>query len=158
MEELQLFRWIENSRNSVPNYAAEEKKAKNCVPWNKNITKLSELRSKPFRGRGPTRNSILWNRKRSKLSESLSEAYLGQKYIANSVCWCRIFCITNSFHVIPFCSKLRNWLFHKPLNDSEWPCTFFRGITEIILSLFRGIFSERNSVANPTSNQWEPQN
>ncbi len=28
--------------------------------------------------------------------------------------------------------------------------TFFRGITESILSLFRGIFSERNSVANPT--------
>ncbi len=27
---------------------------------------------------------------------------------------------------------------------------FFRGITEPILSLFRGIFSERNSVPNPT--------
>ena len=27
--------------------------------------------------------------------------------------------------------------------------TFFRGITEIIPSLFRGIFSERNSVPNP---------
>ncbi len=27
--------------------------------------------------------------------------------------------------------------------------TFFRGITESIPSLFRGIFSERNSVANP---------
>ncbi len=29
-------------------------------------------------------------------------------------------------------------------------CTFFRGITETVPSLFRGIFSERNSVANPT--------
>ena len=28
--------------------------------------------------------------------------------------------------------------------------TFFRGITEAIPSLFRGIFSERNSVPNPT--------
>ncbi len=28
--------------------------------------------------------------------------------------------------------------------------TFFRGITETITSLFRGIFSERNSVPNPT--------
>jgi hypothetical protein len=28
--------------------------------------------------------------------------------------------------------------------------TFFRGITEIIPSLFRGIFSERNSVPNPS--------
>jgi hypothetical protein len=27
--------------------------------------------------------------------------------------------------------------------------TFFRGITETVLSLFRGIFSERNSVSNP---------
>jgi hypothetical protein len=27
--------------------------------------------------------------------------------------------------------------------------TFFRGITEIVPSLFRGIFSERNSVPNP---------
>jgi hypothetical protein len=30
--------------------------------------------------------------------------------------------------------------------------TFFRGITESIPSLFRGIFSERNSVANPSPN------
>jgi hypothetical protein len=29
---------------------------------------------------------------------------------------------------------------------------FFRGITETVPSLFRGIFSERNSVPNPTSN------
>jgi hypothetical protein len=29
--------------------------------------------------------------------------------------------------------------------------TFFRGITETIPSLFRGIFSERNSVPNPSS-------
>jgi hypothetical protein len=28
--------------------------------------------------------------------------------------------------------------------------TFFRGITETVPSLFRGIFSERNSVPNPT--------
>jgi hypothetical protein len=30
--------------------------------------------------------------------------------------------------------------------------TFFRGITETVPSLFRGIFSERNSVPNPISN------
>jgi hypothetical protein len=28
---------------------------------------------------------------------------------------------------------------------------FFRGITETVPSLFRGIFSERNSVPNPSS-------
>jgi hypothetical protein len=31
--------------------------------------------------------------------------------------------------------------------------TFFRGITETVPSLFRGIFSERNSVPNPTHTQ-----
>ncbi len=30
--------------------------------------------------------------------------------------------------------------------------TFFRGITETVLCLFRGIFSERNSVPNPRNN------
>jgi hypothetical protein len=29
---------------------------------------------------------------------------------------------------------------------------FFRGITEIVPSLFRGIFSERNSIPNPNQN------
>jgi hypothetical protein len=29
--------------------------------------------------------------------------------------------------------------------------TFFRGITETVPSLFRGIFSERNSVPNPSA-------
>jgi len=33
---------------------------------------------------------------------------------------------------------------------------FFRGITETIPSLFRGIFSERNSVPNPIYNQFLP--
>jgi len=31
------------SRNSVPNPSVEEKKARNCVPWNKNRSKLSKL-------------------------------------------------------------------------------------------------------------------
>jgi hypothetical protein len=33
---------------------------------------------------------------------------------------------------------------------------FFRGMTEIVPSLFRGIFSERNSVPNPTYSQLTP--
>ncbi len=40
-----------NARNSVPNPSAEEKKVRNSVPLNKNISKLSEFPSKPFRGR-----------------------------------------------------------------------------------------------------------
>jgi hypothetical protein len=78
LAEFQLYRGIENSWNSVPNHAAEEKKARNSVPWNKNRSKLSELRSKPFCGREPTRNSVSWNRKRSKLSEFRFESYLGK--------------------------------------------------------------------------------
>jgi hypothetical protein len=31
--------------------------------------------------------------------------------------------------------------------------TFFPGITETIPSLFRGIFSEQNSAANPSTNR-----
>ncbi len=63
-----------------------------------------------------------------------------------------LFCKTYFFRGIPFRSV--------PFRSSELALprkseclgmsTFFRGITEIIPSLFRGIFSERNSVPNPT--------
>ncbi len=49
-----------------------------------------------------------------------------------------------------FRSELRNGLFRGTRNTLGMS-TFFRGITESIPSLFRGIFSERNSVANPSS-------
>ncbi len=149
IEEFQLFcAGTENSRNFVPNHSAEEKKAKNCVPWNK---KLKQTLGTPFQTIPRKRtNAEFRNKKRSKLSELRSEAYLGQKYAVNSVCWSKIFCITNSFHGVLFqASELT-----LPWNSE----CLFRGITEIILSLFRGIFSERNSVANPTSIQWESQN
>jgi hypothetical protein len=60
-----------------------------------------------------------------------------------------LFCKTNFFPLILFRSELRNGLFRVPRNALGMS-TFFRGITESIPSLFRGIFSERNSVANPT--------
>jgi hypothetical protein len=40
-----------NSRNSVPNPSAEEKKTRNSVPLNKNRSKLSEYPSERFSGR-----------------------------------------------------------------------------------------------------------
>jgi len=43
---------------------------------------------------------------------------------------------------------LRNVLF-RGIRNTLGMSIFFRGITESILSLFRGIFSERNSVPNP---------
>jgi hypothetical protein len=59
-----------------------------------------------------------------------------------------LFCKTNIIPLILFRSELRNGLFRVPRNALGMS-TFFRGITESIPSLFRGIFSERNSVANP---------
>ncbi len=60
------------------------------------------------------------------------------KTAVNSVCWSRIF-LNNFFRVILFLSELRNQLSRKPRNA--------------IPSLFRWIFWERNSAANPTQ-QW----
>ncbi len=77
--EFRLFRGTENSRNSVPNRSAENKNARNSVPWNKNWSKLSEFHSEPC---------------------------LGQKYAVYSVCWGKIFCKTNFFHAIFRASEL----------------------------------------------------
>ncbi len=50
---------------------------------------------------------------------------------------------------VPFRSELRNGLF-RGIWNSVGMSTFFRGITESVPRLYRGIFSERNSVANPS--------
>ena len=59
---------------------------------------------------------------------------------------------TSFFHGIPFRSvPFRASELALPRNsECIGMSTFFRGITEIIPSLFRGIFSERNSVPNPS--------
>jgi hypothetical protein len=57
-------------------------------------------------------------------------------------------CLVFFYLVILFRSELRNGLFRGPRNNLGMS-NFFRGITESIPSLFRGIFSERYSVANP---------
>jgi hypothetical protein len=53
------------------------------------------------------------------------------------------------FRSILFRSELRNGLFRGRNSECLGMSTFFSGITEIVPSLFRGIFSERNSVPNP---------
>ncbi len=90
-----------------------------------------------------TRNSVTWNKNRSKLSEFRSELW------PEKLCKFRK---TSFFRGIPFHSVLfRASELALPRNlECLGMITFFRGITETILSLFRGIFLERNSVPNPT--------
>ncbi len=120
----------------------------------------------PLRGtkiEANSRKSILWNKNRSKLSECRSEPFHGrennsernaaaEKFIA-PLFW--LLCKTYNFHGIPFLSELRYCLF-RGTRKSE--CLgmglFFRGITETVPSLFRWIFSVRNSVPNPTNPIW----
>ncbi len=97
------------------------KKARNSVPWRKIEANSRNSVTNHSVEEKPTRNSVPWNKQRSKLSEFRSEAYLGQKHTVKSVWWSRIFCKANFFHVLPFRSELRNWLFCKPRNASEWP-------------------------------------
>jgi hypothetical protein len=94
-----------NSRNSVLNPSAEEKTSRISVPWNKNRSKLSEIRSELFRRREnnsefrsleqkleansrkyipnhsaeekTTQNSNPWNENRSKPTECCSKPFRG---------------------------------------------------------------------------------
>ena len=64
----------------------------------------------------------------------------------------QLFLTTNFFRGIPFRSiPFRASELALPRNSECLGMrAFFRGITETVPSLFRGIFSERNSVPNPT--------
>ncbi len=133
-------------RNSVPKHSAEEKTTRNCVPWNKNRRKHLKFCSKPFRGRETNsefRSELQWNKNRSNLSEFRSEACIGEKKAVNSVCWSRFFIkqmFFMSFRPVPS--------FGVDSSVNLGMSTFFSRITESIPILFRGIFSEGNSVAN----------
>jgi hypothetical protein len=130
-----LFRGTENSRNSVPNRSAEEKNARNSVPWNNIRSKLSEFCSKPFRGREKTTwNTVPWYKNSRKLSEFCSEACLQRKHAVYSVCWSRIFCKTNFFVPFPSVPSLGiDSSVNLGMN------TFFRGITEPIPTLLAAV-------------------
>ncbi len=102
--EFRLFCGIENSWNSVLNYSAEEKNARNSVLWNKNRSKLSEFRSELSAEEKTTWNSFPWNKNRSKLSEFRSKAFFQTKIRCNYVWGSRNFCKTHFFscNSIPF--------------------------------------------------------
>ncbi len=80
----------------------------------------------------------------------------GQTTFDKSLCWVILAVLYNLFFLwisVPFrASELA------PPQKSEClgMSTFFRGITETIPSLFRGIFSERNSVPNPIRGSVNP--
>jgi hypothetical protein len=70
---LWLFRGTENYRIYVPNRTAEEKIARNSVPWNKIRGKRSEFRFEPFRGR---ENNSQFHAVEQKYKQSLGILFL----------------------------------------------------------------------------------
>ncbi len=136
------------SGNSLPNRSAEEKTTRNSVPWNKFRSILSEFPSGPFRGREKRTFELRTN------------------HFVKLFC---LFCTTNFLEnaevvrvTIGACELHKTSFFRRtsvsfqaselalPRNsECLGMSTFFRGITETVPSLFRGIFSERNSVPNP---------
>ncbi len=126
-----LFRGTENSCNSVTNHSAQEKNARNSVPWNKNRSKLSEYRSEPFRRRENNSDCSVKQKQKQALGILFRTILRKRKQLGipfrgtekeidswNSVLKLsrmkklrlldRIFCKTNFFHAISFRSEPRN--------------------------------------------------
>ncbi len=81
------------------------------------------------------------------------KACLGRKHAVNTVCWSRIFCKTNFFmplRSVPSFGIDSAVHIGMPRNEHFLPRS--NGATETIPSLFREIFSEQNSAANPSFN------
>jgi hypothetical protein len=160
--------------NSVPNPSAEENTARNSVPWDQNICKFSEFRSELFRGRDYilaflsvqqkieiySRNAVP-NRS---VEEKPTQNKTRQPNISILVSEKTTFDVkTNHFVKLLCCCfvKLifpRNSIPFRGIGSSaprNSEClgiiVFFRGITETVPSLFRGIFSKQNSVCSPNS-------
>ncbi len=68
------------SRNSVPNPSAEEKIARNSVPWSKIESNSHNSVPNPSAEENTTRNSFLWNQYRSKFSEFHFEPFRGREH------------------------------------------------------------------------------
>jgi hypothetical protein len=110
----------------IPFRTIPQKRTQLGIPFRatKKRNKPSECRSKPFRGRN-------------------------QHHFVNLFCCC--FVKLFFFRGIPFRSvPFRASESALPRNsECLGMSALFRGITETVPSLFRGIFSERNSVSNP---------
>ncbi len=94
-----------------------------------------------------SRNSVLNHSVEQKTLGIQFQSMPRTKLAVSSVCWSRTFCKIIFFK--PF-SSIPSLGIDSSVNLGM--STFFRGITQAIPSLFRGIFSERNSVANPSLN------
>ncbi len=144
----------------MPNRSAEEKNARNSVPWNKIISKRSEVRSEPIRGRenntelrsmeqkykqtlGILFRTIPWKRQQlgipfqsmSRTKTCCQFCLLEQDFCKTNFCSCYFL----SFRGIDFSVN-----FGMPWNEHFLPRN-----NESCCELFRGTFSERNSAANP---------
>ena len=108
-----------------------------AVPQNK---KLSEFRSAEVKN---ARNSVPWNKNRSKLSEFRSEAVSDENIVFAGAGF-----FVKLIFFMPFPSITSLGINTSVTSECLGMTTFFRGITEIIPSLFRGIFSDQYSVAN----------
>ncbi len=147
VEEKTLFRTLPWKRKQLE----IEANSRNSIPWNKNRSKLSERHSEPFSGR---RNNSEQNAaaENFKISVKKMTLEIRTNHFVN-LFW--LFCKTNlsaKFRSIPFCSELWNWFFlgtSECLGNNEHFLPRNNG--NRFLSLFRGIYSEQNSVPNLTS-------
>ncbi len=120
-------------------------------PWNKknrSNCKLSEFLSNHTGGKKTTRNSIPWNKNTSKLSEFRSEAFRGRQHALSSLCRSRFF-VKLIFPCNSVPSELRNGLFRKPRNASEWALS--QNCSESIRRNFFGIKFRCNPIRVPAS-------
>ncbi len=136
-------------RNSIMNHSTEEKKARNFVPWNKNRRKLSEFRSKPFRGR---ETNSEFRSVEQKKKQTLGILFRSMSQTKTHCQFCLLkqnFCKTNffmSFRSVPSFGIDSSVNLGMPRNDHFLPRNN-RNHSEYIL---RNFF-ERKSVANPIS-------
>jgi hypothetical protein len=154
--EFRLFRGTENSRNSVPNHSAEEKPSRkfsfearlgqkhavNYVCWSRIFRKTNFFHIFPRKNlgllyRGTKTLGLVFQtipRRRNHLGIPF-RSMSGTKTLCQ-LCFFMSFRSVSSFGIYS--------------SECLGMTTFFRGITESIPILFRGIFSERNSVVNPS--------
>jgi hypothetical protein len=162
-----LCRTEANSLNSLPNTSAEEKTTRNSFPWiqieeySQNSVRILQRKRKqlgiPFLGtniKANCQNSVPNHSAEEKPAQhktrqpKISIIVLDVRVIIEAVrCEFHKFFRGILFRSVPFRAS------ESPLPQNS-KClgmsTFFRGITEIIPSLFLGICLERNFVPNPT--------
>ncbi len=164
--EFRLFRRTENSQNSAPNPSAEEKTTRNSVPRTEIEAKSSFLN--PSAKEKTTRNFVPNHSEAEKTTGNKTRQWQSPTVVK---LWVLVESGRIGFHHPGkkiFCSIFRlfrsNSFFRRILFRSVpsfgmdsfaelGMSTFFHGITESVPSLFRGNFSERNSVPNPS---WAP--